>query len=127
MRVVAQSVVQGEGIHQGVVGRFRQSSNKDVLLAKETSLVIACPNEQGELVTQHTQPVHGTVLDVKVVPAPQHAQSGQVRKRRSSPLFSTHANAAILLQICLQAMDNVLLLTSSGNLSLLHFDTQLHR
>ena len=90
MRMVAQSVVQGEGICRSVVGRFRQSSNRDVLLAKETSLVLACPNEQGQLVTQHTQPVHGTVLDVKVAPAPQHATYGQVRGRRCSPRTIAH-------------------------------------
>ena len=90
MRMIAQTVIQGEGIHRSVVGRFRQSSNIDVLLAKETSLVLACPNEQGELVTQHTQPVHGTVLDVQVAPAPQHAKFGQVRGRRCSPRTTAH-------------------------------------
>lgn len=125
MRMVAQSVVQGEGLHRGVVGRFRQSSNRDVLLAKETSLVLACPNEQGELVKQLTQPVHGTVLDLKVAPAPQQAQPGQVRTSLFPNVFV--ANAAILLQLFLQALDKVLLLTSSGNLSVIHFDTQLHR
>lgn len=80
MRMVAQTVVQGEGNHRGVVGRFRHSSNRDILLAKETSIVLACPNEEGELVTQHTQPVHGTILDLKLVNAPQHAKPGQVRE-----------------------------------------------
>lgn len=90
MRMVAQTVVPGEGLHRGVVGRFRHLSNRDVLLAKETSLVLACPNEEGELVTQHTQPVHGTVLDVKLVTAPQHAKPGQVRKRRYRLRFVSH-------------------------------------
>ena len=92
MRMVAQTVVQGEGLHRGVVGRFRQSSNRDILLAKETSLVLACPNEEGELVTQHTQPVHGTVLDLKLVNAPQHAKPGQVRERRYSLRFVSHTD-----------------------------------
>ena len=98
MRLVAQTVVQAEGVQRGVVGRFRQSSNKDFLLAKETSLVLACPNEDGELLTQHTQPVHGTTLDLKLVHAPQHANSRQVRQCRCWWTSSTASLQAWLLR-----------------------------
>ena len=80
MRLIAQTVIEGEGLHQAIVGRFRHSSKRDVLLAKETSLVLATPNEDGEISHVHTQPVHGTILDLKLLHAPQHGQAHQVRQ-----------------------------------------------
>ena len=80
MYMVAQTVVQGEGIHRGIVGRFRQSSSKEILLARETSLVLASLNDDDEPSKQHTQPVHGTVIDLKLLLAPQQACVSQVRR-----------------------------------------------
>lgn len=96
MRMIAQTVVQSEGVHRGVVGRFRQSRNKEILLAKETSLVLACPTEDGGVLAQHIQPVHGTVLDLKLLHAPHHLTPGQVRQPRC-PLASSHQRFIISL------------------------------
>ena len=78
MRLLAETVVQGDGIHRAVVGRFRHPNTSDILLAKETSLVLASANEEDGLITHHTQPVHGTVLDLQVLPAIHPSSHAQV-------------------------------------------------
>ncbi len=78
MQMLAQTVVQGDGVHRAVVGRFRHPNTSDILLAKETSLVLVSASEEGDLTTHHTQPVYGTILDLQVVHAAQQANTAQV-------------------------------------------------
>lgn len=78
MRMLAQTVVQGDGVHRAVVGRFRSPTSSDVLLAKETSLVLASANDEGDLTTHHTQPVHATILNLQVLHAKQQTDGAQV-------------------------------------------------
>ena len=78
MQVLAQTVVKVDGIHRAVVGRFRHPNTSDVLLAKETSLVLASANDQGSLTTLHTQPLHATILNLQVLRAQQQSTASQV-------------------------------------------------
>ncbi|KAL0053786.1 hypothetical protein WJX82_010771 [Trebouxia sp. C0006] len=78
MQVLAQTVVKVDGIHRAVVGRFRHPNTSDVLLAKETFLVLASANDEGSLTTHHTQPLHATILNLQVLRAQQQATSSQV-------------------------------------------------
>ena len=78
MQMLAQTVVKVDGIHRAVVGHFRHPNSSDVLLAKETSLVLASANEEGSLTTHHTQPLHATILNLQVLRAQQQATASQV-------------------------------------------------
>ena len=78
MQMLAQTVVKVDGIHRAVVGRFRHPNTSDVLLAKETSLVLASANDEGSLTTHHTQPLHATILNLQVLRAQQQTTASQV-------------------------------------------------
>ncbi len=78
MQMLAQTVVKVDGIHRAVVGRFRHPNTSDVLLAKETFLVLASANDEGSLTTHHTQPLHATILNLQVLRAQQQATASQV-------------------------------------------------
>ncbi|DBA93331.1 TPA: hypothetical protein ACH3X2_003608 [Trebouxia sp. C0005] len=102
MQMLAQTVVKVDGIHRAVVGRFRHPNTSDVLLAKETSLVLASANGEGSLTTHHTQPLHATILNLQVLRAQQQTTASQ-------------------------EVDKLVLLTTSGNLSVIQFDVTLYR
>ena len=93
MRMLAQTVVQGDGIHRAVSGRFRHPNTSDVLLAKETSLVLASASNEGELTVHHQQPVHGTILDIQILHAQQQASPPQVPQTRKLCCTSVSVSA----------------------------------
>ena len=137
MQMLAQTVVKVDGIHRAVVGRFRHPNTSDVLLAKETSLVLASANDEGSLTTHHTQPLHATILNLQVLRAQQQATSSQVALHLQHCCYAalhgalhTQTNTHSALYMCgnaMQEVDKLVLLTTSGNLSIIHFDVTLYR
>jgi len=94
MQMLAQTVVKVDGIHRAVVGRFRHPNTSDVLLAKETSLVLASASDEGTLTTHHTQPLHATILNLQVLRAQQQTTASQVT------LHLQHGCSAVEQQSC---------------------------
>lgn len=94
MQMLAQTVVKVDGIHRAVVGRFRHPNTSDVLLAKETSLVLASANGEGSLTTHHTQPLHATILNLQVLRAQQQTTASQVA------LHPQHRCCAVEQHLC---------------------------
>jgi len=94
MQMLAQTVVKVDGIHRAVVGRFRHPNTSDVLLAKETSLVLASASDEGTLTTHHTQPLHATILNLEVLRAQQQTTASQVT------LHLQHCCSAVEQQSC---------------------------
>ena len=141
MQMLAQTLVPGDGIHRAVTGHFRHAHTDDIALAKGSWLNLASANEDGTLTTHLQQPVHATVLDLQVLRAPHREGQDPVSRRPAArldmtqPLFHS-GGACSLIKACtilttpstrIQAPDRLVLLTTSCNLSVLHFDAALLR
>ncbi len=108
MQMLAQTVVKVDGIHRAVVGHFRHPNSSDVLLAQETSLVLASTNDEGFLTTHHTQPLHATILNLQVLRAQQQSNASQVALHLQRCCYAveqqscciTYANTHVLLCTC---------------------------
>lgn len=107
VKLLAQTVVPSAAVHRAVLARVRHPDIYETILTSESYVSVAtkCDATESDLRVIYTQPVHGTVLDMEVM---------QFSKWQPVP-NNRHTEDAIVL------------LMANGCVSLLQFDSCLHR
>ncbi|KAJ7565692.1 hypothetical protein O6H91_02G071600 [Diphasiastrum complanatum] len=103
---LAKCILKSSVVLHAVYGHIRSPATDDVVLGKETALELLVLVEDGSVQSVCEQLVFGTIKDLKVLPWNEQNQ-----------LFQPQAHGKDLL----------VLLSDSGKLSFLTFDTGLHR